>query len=67
MKNKAKRSLYLLLVAVGFLSVSILIPALQQSKFKEWLEGAGFGLMVAATISIITLVIDAANTAKTND
>jgi hypothetical protein len=48
----------MLLVAVILFSASMVIPALQHSKWKDLIQGGALGLTLAGIISIITLIID---------
>jgi hypothetical protein len=57
-KNKVKRTILMLLVAVILFSASMVIPALQHSKWKDLVQGGALGLTLAGIISIITLIID---------
>ncbi|MGF7040194.1 hypothetical protein [Mucilaginibacter lappiensis] len=58
MKNKVKRTILMLLIAVILFSASMVIPALHNSKFKDLVQGGALGLTLAGIISIITLIID---------
>jgi len=58
MKNKVKRTILLLLIAVILFSASVVVPALHASKWKDLVQGAALGLMLAGIISIITLLVD---------
>jgi len=57
-KNKVKRTVLMLLVAVILFSASMVIPALHYSKWKDLVQGAALGLTLAGIISIITLILD---------
>jgi len=57
-KNKVKRTVLMLLVAVILFSASMVIPALHYSKWRDIVQGGALGLTLAGTISIITLIID---------
>lgn len=48
----------MLLVAVIVFSATMVIPALQDSKWKVYLQGGATGLTMAGIVSIITLIID---------
>jgi hypothetical protein len=48
----------MLLVAVILFSATMVIPALQGSNWKIYLQGGATGLTMAAIVSIITLIID---------
>jgi uncharacterized membrane protein len=58
MKNKVKRTVLMLLVAVILFSASMVIPALHYSKWKDIVQGGALGLTIAGIISIITLILD---------
>lgn len=58
MKNKVKRTILLLLVAVILFSATMVVPALHASVWKEWMQGAALGLMLAGIISIISTLVD---------
>jgi len=58
MKNKVRRTVLMLLVAVILFSAAMAIPALYHSKWKDLVQGAALGLTIAGIISIITLIID---------
>jgi hypothetical protein len=66
MKNKVKRTILLLLVAVILFSASMVVPALHASKWKDFMQGAALGLMLAGIISIITVLIDYVKSGKNN-
>jgi hypothetical protein len=57
-KNKVKRTVLMLLVAVILFSATMVIPALHYSKWKDIVQGGALGLTLAGIISIITLIID---------
>jgi len=48
----------MLLVAVILFSATMVIPALQDSKWKVIVQGGATGLTMAGIVSIITLLID---------
>jgi uncharacterized membrane protein YcjF (UPF0283 family) len=48
----------MLLVAVILFSITMVIPALQGTQWKIYMQGAATGLIMAAVVSIITLIID---------
>ena len=48
----------MLLVAVILFSASMAIPVLQDSKWKVFIQGGSTGLIMAAIVSIINLLID---------
>jgi hypothetical protein len=56
--NKVKRTILMLLVAVILFSATMVIPALQGSNWKVYMQGGATGLTMAAIVSIITLIID---------
>jgi uncharacterized membrane protein len=58
MKNKVKRTVLMLLVAVILFSASMVIPALHYSKWKDIVQGGALGLTIAGIISIVTLILD---------
>ena len=58
MKNKVRRTVLMLLIAVILFSASMAVPALFHSGWKDLVQGAALGLTIAGIISIITLVID---------
>lgn len=58
MKNKVKRTILLMLVAVILFSAPMAVPHLFTSNWKNLMQGAAFGLMLTAIISIITALID---------
>jgi len=64
MKNKVKRTVLMILVAIILFSAAMVIPGLQNSKWKDFMQGGAFGLMLAGVISIITLTIDYLKTDK---
>ena len=58
MKSKVRRTILMIIIAVILFSASMAIPALQGSQYKEWVQGAAIGLMLAAIISSITALLD---------
>lgn len=48
----------MLLVAVILFSASMVISVLQDSRWKVFMQGGATGLIMAAIVSIITLLID---------
>jgi ABC-type transport system involved in multi-copper enzyme maturation permease subunit len=58
MKNKVRRTVLMLLLAVILFSASTAIPALFRSGWKNLVQGAALGLTIAGIISMVTLVID---------
>lgn len=48
----------MLLVAVILFSATMVIPALQNTKLKVYMQGGATGLTMAGIVSIITLIID---------
>ncbi|HEY9196585.1 MAG TPA: hypothetical protein VIM77_09980 [Mucilaginibacter sp.] len=62
--NKVKRTILMLLVSVILFSVTMVVPAFQGSQWKVYVQGAATGLIMAAIVSIITLIIDNLKEAK---
>jgi hypothetical protein len=58
MKNKVKRTIYMLLVAVILFSYSMIAKAEPGSLWIDLLRGAGLGLALAGSISCITLIVE---------
>jgi len=54
----------MLLVSVILFSVTMVVPAFQGSQWKVYVQGAATGLIMAAIVSIITLIIDNLKEAK---
>jgi hypothetical protein len=66
MKNKVRRTILLLLIAVILFSASIAVPALNASKWKDLMQGAALGLMIAGIISIASALVDYIKSNKTD-
>jgi hypothetical protein len=64
MKNKVKRTILLFLVAVILFSASMATP-IYTSTFKDLMQGAALGLMLAGIISVITVLIKYQKAGKT--
>jgi hypothetical protein len=58
MKNKVKRTIYMLLIAVILFSYSMVAKAEPGSVWIDLLRGAGIGLALAGSISCITLIVE---------
>jgi hypothetical protein len=58
MKNKVKRTIYLLLVAVILFSFSMVVKAEPGSIWVDLLRGASLGLALAGTISCIMIIVE---------
>ncbi|HEY4194088.1 MAG TPA: hypothetical protein VGM63_01025 [Mucilaginibacter sp.] len=58
MKKKVKRIIYMILIAVILFSASMSIPMLYNSKWRDWVQGAAIGLMLAACVIIIATIVD---------
>ena len=58
MKNKVKRTIYMLLVAVILFSYSMVAKAEPGSIWIDLMRGAGLGLALAGAISCITLIAE---------
>jgi len=58
MKTKVRRTIVMIIFAVILFSASMVLPAVQNSQFKQIMQGAGIGLMLAAVISSITALIE---------
>jgi hypothetical protein len=58
MKSKVKRTILILLVAIILFSASMAWPALQGSQYKEIVQGAAIGLMIAAIVIIISTLVE---------
>ena len=58
MKSKVKRTILILLVAIILFSASMVLPALQGSQYKELVQGAAIGLMIAAIVIIISTLVE---------
>lgn len=65
MKSKVKRIILLLIIAVILFSASMAMPALHDSKWREWMQGASLGLMFASIIIIISTVVEYLKVNKT--
>lgn len=57
MKNKVRRTILLILVGIILFSASMAIPALHNSKWKDFAQGGAVGLMFAGIISIIKILL----------
>jgi hypothetical protein len=62
--NKVKRTILLLLISVILFSLTMVVPAFEASKLKVYIQGGATGLLMAAIVSIITLIIDNLRDAK---
>ncbi|GAA3960627.1 hypothetical protein [Mucilaginibacter dorajii] len=62
--NKVKRTILLLLISVILFSLTMVVPAFEGSQWKVYIQGAATGLLMAAIVSIITLIIDNLREAK---
>jgi hypothetical protein len=58
MKNKAKRSVYLLLIGIILFSAGMAIPSGPSEKWDDYARGAGAGLFIAGFIGLVTWLID---------
>lgn len=58
MKNKVKRTILLLLVAIILFSAPMAVPSVFSPNWKNMMQGAALGLMLAAIISIISALVD---------
>ncbi|AYL97902.1 hypothetical protein [Mucilaginibacter celer] len=58
MKNKAKRSVYLLLIGIILFSAGMAIPSAPADKWDDIMRGAGAGLSIAGFIGLFTWLID---------
>ncbi|MFI5162597.1 MAG: hypothetical protein ACHQHN_15065 [Sphingobacteriales bacterium] len=58
MKSKLKRTILILLIAIILFSASMVLPALQGSAYKELVQGAGIGLMIASVVIIISMIVE---------
>jgi hypothetical protein len=58
MKSKVKRTILILLIAIILFSASMALPALQGSQYKELVQGAAIGLMIAAIVIIISTLVE---------
>jgi membrane protein YdbS with pleckstrin-like domain len=67
MKKKVKRIIYMILIAVILFSASMSIPMLYNSKWRDFVQGAAIGLMLAACVIIIATIIDYFKESKTSN
>ncbi len=67
MKKKVKRIIYMILIAVILFSASMSIPMLYNSKWRDFVQGAAIGLMLAACVIIIATIIDHFKESKTSN
>ena len=58
MKTKVRRTIVMIIFAVILFSASMVLPALQNSQYKEIVQGGALGLMLAGVISSITAIIE---------
>ncbi|PWK69976.1 hypothetical protein LX99_04629 [Mucilaginibacter oryzae] len=58
MKNKAKRSVYLLLIGTILFSAGMAIPSGPAEKWDDIARGAGAGLFIAGFIGLFTWLLD---------
>jgi hypothetical protein len=66
MKKKVKRTIYMILIAVILFSASMSIPMLYNSKWRNLVQGAAIGLMLAACVIIVATVVDYFRESKTS-
>ncbi len=59
MKKDAKRSIYLILLAIILFSASMSVPLLYNSRWKEPVQGGAAGLFIAGALSAIAGIIRA--------
>jgi hypothetical protein len=53
MKNKVKRTIYLILIAIILFSASMAVPSLYNSEWRMIMQGAAVGLLIAGSITIV--------------
>jgi hypothetical protein len=58
MKNKVKRTIYLLLIAIILFSITMVVKAEPGAMWVDLLRGASLGLALAGTISCVLLIIE---------
>ncbi|QEM13604.1 hypothetical protein [Mucilaginibacter rubeus] len=58
MKNKAKRSVYLLLIGIILFSAGMAIPSGPAENWDDYARGAGAGLFIAGFIGLVTWLIE---------
>jgi hypothetical protein len=58
MKKQVKRTVYMIVIAVILFSASMAIPVIYHTKAREYFQGAAFGLMLAAIISIVIVLLE---------
>ena len=57
MKSNLKRTVYLTLLAVILYSASMSVPLLYNSRWRAAVQGGAAGLMLAAVLSILPLIL----------
>jgi hypothetical protein len=67
MKKKVKRIIYLILIAVILFSASMAMPMIYNSKWRDFVQGAAIGLMLAACVIIIATLVDYFKESKTSN
>jgi len=64
MKKDAKRSVYLILLAIILFSASMSVPLLYNSRWKEPVQGGAAGLFIAGVLGAIAGIIRARKETK---
>jgi len=57
MKSNLKRTVYLILLSVILYSASMSVPQIYNSRWRAAVQGGAAGLMVAAVLSILPLIL----------
>ncbi|MGZ3811666.1 MAG: hypothetical protein ACXVB0_22645 [Mucilaginibacter sp.] len=58
MNSKVKRTILLLLVAIILFSAPMAMPSAFSDNWKNLMQGAGLGLMLASIVIIITTLVE---------